>query len=390
MKFNTNIFQRYIKILPLCITACLMVDCKNLESQISIPVTYSKSNILLSDIAEDYKIIQFESTEKSAVGNIKKMAFLKDIVFILDKKNNCVLSFNEKGKFLNTTKPLLGRAKGEYISIEDMAVDEETATLYVFCDRPNKILILDKNLKFIEEKSLNVYPIEITISGKYVYCYCYDKGNIKERKLVRFNKNMRDENVEVLFKTSETIPGIETFGASLSSNRNEELNFGVPFSNSIIHKGKDRTTTMSFDFGDKWFSYEESKELQPRKFLKDNENSIWAIKNISTGSKNAFFTTNQSTIFVYDNGSETCTGYKGIENDILPFNSPFIVPKQGADNSIAFYMSVSTMLHLKEKWNMIISVFENRYKRKLDKRVEEIVESFTETSNPVVIMYNMK
>ncbi len=368
---------------------CSLISCKTTEEQLSVPIKYSNSSLLLSDIVENYDIIQFESTVNSTIGNIKKIAFLKDRLFILDKKNNCVLSFDNNGRFLNSSKSLIGNAKGEYISIEDIAVDNETSTLYMFCDRPNKIIILNKNLEFIKEKNLNVFPIEIVISGQYLYCYCYEHDNIKKRSLVRLDKNLTNDNIDILYNTSETIPGIDSFGASLSGNNGNEVTFCAPFSNSFIHNKNKILMTHYLDFGDKWYSYEDSKDLQPKEFLKNNENTIWAIKNICSNNNRIFFTTNQSIVFDYDTEKMICTGYKGIENDILPLNSPFIVPKQGMDGYIAISISVSSILQLKENKDLIIPNFENKYKCKLDKRIESIIDTYTETSNPIIIMYKL-
>lgn len=368
----------------------MLMSCKTAESPVSVSVTYTDSKVKLSDIAYDYDIIQFESSAESAIGSIKKLSFMHDVVYVLDKQNNCILSFDRNGRFLNTSKKLMGKAKGEYISIEDMAVDEETSMLYVYCDRPNKILILDSHLELVREKPLSVFPIEITVCGQYLYCYCYEHDDIRKRSLVRMDKDMEYDDVEILYQTSETIPGVDTFGASLCGNGTDRVDFCTPFMNTIISRKGEVVTTHYLDFGNKWFSYEGSEKMQPREFFRNNDDRIWAIKNLCAGERCAIFTTNQSSVFVYDVEEHRCICYKGIVNNMLPLNSPFVVSSQRKDGHVAFCIPVSSVLHIKEEREQIFPLFEQKYDCRVDSVVESMIDRYTEASNPIVVVYKLK
>lgn len=143
-----------IRLLALILFSFILSGCATYNTNTMQKVNYIDSRIPLSEVVEDYKIIQFDgSSPEAAIGSMERVMFLKDRIYVFDRTNNIVLSFSSDGKFIKTTKQYIGKARGEYISISDVSVDFESSRIYVFCDRPNKIIIMDDELNFLYESN---------------------------------------------------------------------------------------------------------------------------------------------------------------------------------------------------------------------------------------------
>ena len=379
-----------IRLLALILFSFILSGCATYNTNTMQKVNYIDSRIPLSEVVEDYKIIQFDgSSPEAAIGSMERVMFLKDRIYIFDRTNNIVLSFSSDGKFIKTTKQYIGKARGEYISISDVSVDFESSRIYVFCDRPNKIIIMDDELNFLYEENLDVYPLEILVEGKYLYCYCYDHEDLSRRSLIRFEKNHLKEKGTVLLDTREIIPGVETFGVSLIANKG--VDFCMPFSRIINHiEDGEITNSYEIDFDGRWFSYSNSKGMQPRPFLNKNKDKVWSIKNIRCSDNQLIFSTNQATFFTCNLNDNTCTAYRGIENDVIPLQGLFMVPLQGMNSYLGYEVPVSTILNVKEHIDKIVSIFNSRYGKDIDKHLIEKINDSNEECNPLLVMYKIK
>ena len=379
-----------IRLLTLISLCFILSGCATYNNSTMQKVNYTDSRIPLSEVAEDYKIIQFDgSSPEAVVGSMERVMFLKDRIYVFDRTNNIVSSFSSDGKFIKSTKQYVGRARGEYISISDVSADLESSRIYIFCDRPNKIIIMDYELNFLYEEELDVYPLEILVAGKYLYCYCYDHENISRHSLVRFDKNHLKGKGTVLLDTKAIIPGVETFGASLIANKG--VDFCMPFSRIINHiEDGEITNSYEIDFDGRWFSYNDSKGMQPRPFLNENKDKVWSIKNMRYSDNHMIFSTNQATFFTCDLNNNICTAYRGIENDMIPLQGLFMVPLQGMSGYFGYVVPVSTILNVKEHIEKIVPMFKSRYGKDVDTYLIEKIKDSNEECNPFLVMYKMK
>lgn len=386
-----NLNDKDMKVLLVLLSSIIFLGCATLgDSSSHVPVVYNDSDINFSNYFSEYRIVRFDSSIPDAyIRSMKRVLFLPERIVVFDENDNKILLFDEEGRFLKSSKSIVGRAKGEYISLSDVSLDIENEQIYALCDRPNKIMVFDKDLKCLFEKELKVDPLEIAVDGSFLYCYCYNSQNLSERTLIRFDKNKLDEEGSTLQSISSAIPGVGTFGCSLTLNRG--VDFCIPFSNCISHiKNGIISDSRHLDFGDKWFSYEQSENLQPRTFIEKNHDNIWCIKNICSSDSVTFFTTNRPNIFIYERNKNICNCYRRAHNDILPFNSVFVTPVQGRDGYVAYMIPPSSILAVKKDKKVIFDMYRKRFHSSLSNELSHFIDEYGQEDNPWLILYKLK
>ena len=102
------------------------------------------------------------------------------------------------------------------------------------------------------------------------------------------------------------------------------------------------------------------------------------------------FSTNQATFFTCNLNDNTCTAYRGIENDVIPLQGLFMVPLQGMNSYLGYEVPVSTILNVKEHIDKIVSIFNSRYGKDIDKHLIEKINDSNEECNPLLVMYKIK
>ena len=171
-----NLNDKDMKVLLVLLSSIIFLGCATLNDSSSyVPVVYNDSDINFSNYFSEYRIVRFDSSIPDAyIRSMKRVLFLPERIVVFDENDNKILLFDEEGRFLKSSKSIVGRAKGEYISLSDVSLDIENEQIYALCDRPNKIMVFDKDLKCLFEKELKVDPLEIAVDGSFLYCYCYN------------------------------------------------------------------------------------------------------------------------------------------------------------------------------------------------------------------------
>ena len=75
---------------------------------------------------------------------------------------------------------------------------------------------------------------------------------------------------------------------------------------------------------------------------------------------------------------------------MIPLQGIFMVPLQGMNSYLGYEVPVSTILNVKEHIDKIVSIFNSRYGKDIDKHlIEKIIDS-NEECNPLLVMYKIK
>ena len=83
-----------IRLLALILFSFILSGCATYNTNTMQKVNYIDSRIPLSEVVEDYKIIQFDgSSPEAAIGSMERVMFLKDRIYIFDRTNNIRLLF---------------------------------------------------------------------------------------------------------------------------------------------------------------------------------------------------------------------------------------------------------------------------------------------------------
>lgn len=118
----------------------LLVSCNETRTTEVKEINIDVNNISLEPAFTDYKIINLELTEESALNDLTKVVFGKDRIFVLCMGNPVPFIFDKDGKFLS--KLNVGRGPGDIIFCSDIQVKNDT------------LLVID-NYRKIKAYSLN-------------------------------------------------------------------------------------------------------------------------------------------------------------------------------------------------------------------------------------------
>lgn len=126
----------------------------------------------LSDIADKIEYIRITTPEGVVLGSIRKIAFTKDKIFLLDQSYT-IFVFDFEGKFISKFNRV-GAGPGEYKYITGFTVDEENNRIAVVSS--NKALFYDTNGNFIKEIGVKDYPQSILWLGEDLYVLKIEKA----------------------------------------------------------------------------------------------------------------------------------------------------------------------------------------------------------------------
>ena len=165
-------------------------------------------------------VIKLEQTKNSLVGEIIKLEFFNDYIFVQDESFQGLLIFDIEGNFVKTFNKQ-GKGPGEYMSFRDFIIDTENNTIEVFDKPNNKILVYDVS-DFGFKGSFSV-PVEFVfrfIKNKSVY---YFQTNGMQNKI-----NDKYTNSDIIAFNTRTLELTPLFDRDTPSS-NQFLEFSNVF-----------------------------------------------------------------------------------------------------------------------------------------------------------------
>lgn len=165
-------YKKIIKDISYFVLALLLIDC-NTKSNSDLSDIYKTidssnyQNIRLVDNSnykidslkfEDVKYIVLETNENCLIGQIKKIKFRRNNIFIYDREiSNSLFMFDMNGKFI---RKIGNRGKGpnEYITMEDFDLDDADG-IYIY-DQPRcRIIKFNENGENVENINLPIWGV---------------------------------------------------------------------------------------------------------------------------------------------------------------------------------------------------------------------------------------
>lgn len=376
-----NIFLKITCILAIsCIVGCQSYQ----NSLLEISVCYNNTIASSSDLIESFSIIKPELNGKgSIIGSIDRILLSEDGLFIVDRKNNRLSSFDFNGNFVKSTEHIIGNGKNEYVRILDASIDTSDSLIYIYCDAPYKIMTLNFKLDVIKTYQLDDLFSEIAICGNYLYALCLnlERNRIELRK---YDKKHPTGNYQLELTQEDYIQGVKGIGKSMTSGRGS-LFVSMPFSNRIRKIDENGLVSdSSIDFGEMWFDYSESKNHKATSFIDKNSDRIWMVMNISSSDSTLLFNTNKTGLICSDVSGEAVV-YSEIIDDNFPFTSTMLLPIGGKDGFISMIVPCSVIMKYKDyckKNNKELSFNDARY--------EQIINGFKESDNPLIVIAKIR
>lgn len=347
-------------------------------TQSNVGVQFQSEELHSSSFFKIQDVIRLEKSEESIVNEVQRILCSDSLLFIFDKLGNKLLSFNYDGVFCGSTTGLIGRAHNEYVHILDAAIDNVNRQIFLYCDIPYQMMILDFNLKVNECIKLKELFTEFTIDSTYVYALCPDVNSESHYELRRYSKDDLSGNYEVLIKQDKAIGRVRGLGKCVNVN-GDKIYVCMPFDNTVYELANGSVQKCwSFDFGGKWFDYGQNKNFKGSRFIENNKTKHWTIQNVIASDTRLLFNTNQSNVFNTSLKANSCTGYSCLVNDSIPFSNSWMIPTN-QKKGMAYLVSPINIVSYK-------NYYYSKNKELPFNPINPIIEKVTEDDNPLIIL----
>lgn len=162
---------------------------------ISVNSQTSDRKIKMSELYSALEYIKLETTPESLIAQVSKIIPLDTQLLIVDKESSKILLFDVNGKFMRTIGSK-GVGAGEFIEIEDVAVDKKGEEIFVLEHSGKRILIYDLKGNFANGIKTDFIAHEIEYLGNgSLACYCdYSANETYEKNEMRPNLILLDLN----------------------------------------------------------------------------------------------------------------------------------------------------------------------------------------------------
>lgn len=363
----------------------LLSSCKTLTNvtALEIPVKFTDTELESSSVLTQQVYIKLKSTDQSSiVGNISRLLCADSLLFIIDSNNNKIVSFDYDGNFVNSTSGNIGHAQNEYIHLTDAAIDDANKEIYLYCDIPYQMLILDYNLEVKECVPMNDLLLEIAVDSEYLYALYPDLTDGSKFDVRCYPKDDLAGKPEILIKQDKAIPNVLGMGKMLCRN-GKFIYTSLPF-DSNIYKITDGQIIQawSLNLGDRWFEYSESKDLRGREFFSANGDKNWIIQNIASSEKEMIFNTNKTTVFKLSLETSKCDGFLRFINESIPFSDSWFISTSGIYD-VSFAIPASLIVDYNK-------YYLDRKEPLPNSILNSIIQSTTLEDNPVIVLANLK
>ena len=162
---------------------------------ISVNSQTSDRKIKMSELYSALEYIKLEATPESLIAQVSKIIPLDTQLLIVDKESSKILLFDVNGKFMRTIGSK-GVGAGEFIEIEDVAVDKKGEEIFVLEHSGKRILIYDLKGNFANDIKTDFIAHEIEyLENGNLACYCdYSANETYEKNETRPNLILLDLN----------------------------------------------------------------------------------------------------------------------------------------------------------------------------------------------------
>ena len=205
------------------------------------PLRTAEHPLHLSDIVDSLSYIKLATDTSNLIGVIDKIIPLQDRILIVDKDiTQTIYIFDKSGRFIRKINKK-GRGPGEYLSLNDVAVDVSNKRLIVHDDIAQKISIFTYEGEFIEKIGLDFITTSIAYLGNNkLACYCdYISNPIysirsKSPNLILFDLQTRKTQSKLFFNNTINRLGITGLINNLSCTySNDTVHLIMPLNDTV-------------------------------------------------------------------------------------------------------------------------------------------------------------
>lgn len=170
-------------------------------------LTNLRKNLQDSVLFKSFVIIPLEASTKKYIGQINRIYFDKNTLFMLDKNFETVNIYDYSGRIVKTIeKHDLNSQK--YRRLADICIDKVNKELLLLSSDPSKILYYSYQGDFLREKILPTYFESIVTDGRFIYLLdnnvingekeltVYDRNLIKKREFLKVKHQFKGHEID--------------------------------------------------------------------------------------------------------------------------------------------------------------------------------------------------
>jgi hypothetical protein len=142
--------------------------------RISVTETRNKGKFNLDDLVTDYRIVALKYPKM--IAELSEVHFTKDKMYVRDEKTIALLEFTTDGQFIKQIGRI-GQGPGEYLSMNDVDIDEKTGDIFVLSEAKRALLKYDKEGNSISEQKLPVFAYSMTLTENGILLFLNSNPN---------------------------------------------------------------------------------------------------------------------------------------------------------------------------------------------------------------------
>ena len=377
--------MRYFCIISI---ALLFISCANTNYPFDVKnISISDKNtgeIVDTMFFDCIKEIRMETNTDCIISDIQKILQCDTLLYIKDIRQNKLFIFSQNGRHVNTIKDI-GRGHGEYISLIDVAVDNNENEILLLVE-PHGIMHYTLYGDFKYKEPLDCPYTDICCDSNYYYLRKETYANNKKADYSVTIINKRSKDKKNALELKEEYAPFCSIGPRIYDN-GDRLYFSRFFDNMIYElRDGDVKPKFSIDFNKYEFPSEKKRSGCSDIFDFANKNKyMYTVSKLKTGKRFMILSSNLFDTSIIDMETDICIHSlkRPMAND-LKLHWTFY-PINGTDGDVCAVINTSAFTSLKT----IIDQNPSEQSKFSEKAIKYANE-FKTGDNPLIRIYRLR
>ncbi|MGC4233600.1 MAG: 6-bladed beta-propeller [Niabella sp.] len=336
------------------------------------------------DYFDSQKLISLQTNKESIIGRVDRIIMGQNRIYILDRQSKSILVFNDSGGFEYKVHNI-GKGLGEYLSLMDFTLDETKQQLIVHTDRPGKFIYYNLNGKFISEKKIKTFFLNL--SSWKDNLILLPPSKMKNRVLIKNSITKEDKEYLPSSKTADLFRNIRMAKPQIVKSKFPYVTFAYCDTVFQFHNNSLKPK-YRLDFGKKNLPEELliDPTIKPTQILKlASENDYgFGISDFRENDSLITFSFGRN-IVLYSKRTKKATTFRGLYNprDFMHFYNYFA--HDGDDNSIISLYQAKNFIRQMEFYEKDPTIWKN-----ISEENKKIYRSLDSLSNPLLLICKLK
>lgn len=377
-------------IVNICFCILLIISCsKNRDKSSNLIININPNEatkIKLNSWFKRIELIPLETTNESVITGCFKMIDAYSRFYIQDQRQHAIFVFSKTGKFLFSTKYLLGKGPKQYSSLVDFDINRFTNNMEILDAIQRKIKIYDSNGGFINAISLapELLPLGSFIAvTKDIYLFYTKSGHSRDESLLFYSINKKQ-----ILKMTGDLPAKARYITSTNFTPfyllNNQVHFSHIFSSNSLYSVNSESLEIEnifeLNFGKYNLTLDDLPDNKDKEFyssfMRNNNNRYTFVVDKKECEKYLL-------IFFYFNQKQYVAKYDKITKQLIvcyfEYNLPGqLLPPNITENNTLYYVAEPRYVKY---------VIDSQL---LDIDSQSILTKIKEDDNPVIVKYILK